>query len=86
MYHALSVLNPKSESSERVQFMASLIVLDEATACAPASASINGRLRRGPFPRPIELDRGCSASRIISHKLDLRIFVKIGVGVELSRD
>jgi len=56
-----------------------------AAACAPAPTTTLWRLGRRPFPRPMRLHRRASSCGVVSHELDIRVFMEIRVGVKLFR-
>ena len=56
-----------------------------AAAGAPTPASIFHGLRGLPFPGPLKLHGRTSASGVLAHELDERIFMQIWVGMEFSR-
>ena len=64
--------------------MCPLIVFHKTTTVTPAATTIFRRLRRPPFPGPVELHTRAATRCVVSYKLHIRILMQIRVGVEFS--
>lgn len=78
-------MNPEGEAGKRIQPVRPLVVVQEAAAVPPSSTFILRRLRRLPFPRPIELDGGAAVGREVAHMLHVGVVLEVRICVELSR-
>ena len=66
--------------------MRSLVVLNKAANIPPSTALVFYSFRRPPFPRPVESCGRTATCCIVSDQFDVRVFVKVWICVEFSRD